>query len=203
MGSLSIVFWALLLSPVAFLIGVPLSYLVPALFYRFRKVPLDKREIGCLARGFLAIVFTLAIVGGVCISGVILTFARSDDYWNYQGAFDYWRMPLEPPYELSMLNSLDEASISTWKSNSCLIAGITQYEKKGKYLAGCNSDPLVHPEMLGYFIFNCQTGELKKYADERNFSSACHEIGYVIPVPLKSVQKNWDVYWESPDRRKK
>ena len=203
MGSLFIVVWGLILSPIALLMGVVLSYFIPYLCGRFRHTPTDNRQIGCLTRGAWALFFAVILEFVACASYLLVSFPQSNDYWNYAGVGDYWRMPLEPPYELTMLNSLDEASISEWKSKGWIFAGIKQYEKRGNLIAGRYTNPFNQPEESGYFVFDCGTGDLKKFDQEDLFRKACAEKGFATPLTLKLVNDNWNLYWSDPKRRKK
>jgi hypothetical protein len=96
MGPLFVlVFWGILLTPVALLLGGGVSFLAPFLYYRLCGVPPDKRRRGFLFRGSIIFLFTVLFIPSICMLGFVLSFSNADDYWNYQGAFDFWRMPLE------------------------------------------------------------------------------------------------------------
>ena len=112
-------------------------------------------------------------------------------------------MPLEPPYELEMFNSLDEAGISEWKSNKSILGGVSQYAKQGHYVAGRYTNPFQGKNESGYFIFDFETGVLQKFDQEGVFNKACKDFGLTSPVTLKSVKDNWNLYWDDPNRRRK
>jgi hypothetical protein len=130
------IFWAVLLTPVGVLIGLLLSFLGPFIYYRFRGVPREKRRCGWRFRRTLTVCFTALFVPSMCALGPFLSFAGSGNYWSYQGAFDYWRMPLEPPYELVMIDTQDDAAICKWKDGAAIVWGIKKYEKRGSLVAG-------------------------------------------------------------------
>ena len=203
MGSAFIVFWGILFAPVAFVMGVGLSYLVPAIRSRTRPSnATEGKPIGCLTRGSQALLFAFIIDAGVCICAVLLMAFRSNNYWEDAGFGDFWRMPLEPPYQLEMIDSLDEASIGEWKSNKWHLGGVTKYVKEGDILAGRFNNS-GETRTNGYFLFDCKTGRLEKFDEEKAFNSACAERGLAQPATLNSVKENWNLYWDDPNRRRK
>jgi len=199
------VFWGVLFAPVAFVMGVGLSYLIPAIKSRTKRHPAaeENKPVGCLTRGAQALLFAFIIDVGVCICGVAIVAVRSNNYWEYDGCGDFWRMPLEPPYQLEMINSLDEASIGEWKSNKWHLGGVTQYVKQGNIVAGRFSNSFGEKTMSGFFLFDCKTGRLERFDEEKAFNSACADWGLPQPVTLKSVKENWGLYWDDPNRRRK
>lgn len=84
------------------------SFGVIPLVYTLRKVPKEKRRIGYVWRSLLTV-----LLGGVMTFSLVRAYVRWDivesrtaelDYWGYPGQFDYYRMPLEYPYELAMID---------------------------------------------------------------------------------------------------
>jgi len=197
-----ILFWLVLLTPIGVLIGVILSFFVPIVYYEIRGTPRDKRKRGFLLHCGFAIVFGMLFAPSVCALLVFLSSVGSGDYWNYQGAFDYYRMPLEPPYELTMIDTLDDAAIVKWKGDSAIIWSITKYEKRGVLIAGFREEERTLGEPA-WFLFDCRDGAVSKFADEESLSRACAESGFTPPLVMRSIQENWDSYWKDPNRRKK
>ncbi len=193
------IFWAVLLTPIAVLIGVPLSFLGPSIYYTIRGTPRGERRRGYRFRCGWTALFTVLFVPAMCTLGLILSFAGSDNYWEYQGAFDYWRMPLEPPYELVMVDTLGEAAIHQWKNDSApaILWGITKYEKRGPLVAG------FYEGEHGWFLFDCTNGAIAKFTDRESFHKACTDKGFTSLPAMMSIRDNWHCYWHGPNRRKK
>ncbi|MEN6335537.1 MAG: hypothetical protein ABFE01_14905 [Phycisphaerales bacterium] len=205
MGPLFVMlFWAILLTPIAILLGVMLSFVAPFIYYQVRSTPLEKRRRGVPFRSVIAVGFTVLFVPSTCIFLLFLSFAGSDDYWNYRGAFDYWRMPLEPPYELVMIDVPDDASIQKWDNSDgpAIIWDIVKYEKRGSLIAGfCEDDRGLRQP--AWFLFDCQTGTVSTFVDEQSLNNACTQDGFPLPLAMRSIRENWDSYWKDPNRRKK
>jgi hypothetical protein len=203
MGPGCVVFlWAIVLAPVGMVLGFLFSYVYLPLREWFVGPPVEVRKPGCGRRTGIGCLFTILFVPAVCGFLIFLSFKDENNYWAYEGAFDFWRMPLEEPYELVMIDTLDHAGIGKWKENSFIIHGITEYEKRGPLLAGYYSDHF-HPETKGWFLFDCRTGNLERFPTETQFSAACAEQGFTNPVRMRTIQENWDLYWSNPNRRRR
>jgi hypothetical protein len=196
-------FWAICLTPFAVVIGGVLSFLVPFIYYGVRGTPPEERKSGWRFRSGLAVLFTVLFVPLVCALGFFASYADSGDYWNYRGAFDYFRMPLEPPYELVMLDTLDDAAICKWQDGAAIVWGITRYEKHGPLIAGFCERRHVVPYEHAWFLFDCRSGVLSKFTDAESFSTACRRLGFTPLLAMRSIRENWNAYWRDPDRRKK
>jgi hypothetical protein len=195
-------FWLIFLTPIGIVIGVILSFVAPLLYYEIRRTPAEKRKRGLVFHCGFAVVFAALFAPSVCALVAFLSSIGVNDYWNYEGAFDYWRMPLEPPYQLSMIDTLDEASILKWKDGLVIVSCITKYEKRGPLIAGFREGERISREPA-WFLFDCRNGEVSRFADEESLNKACTESGFAPPLIMRSIQENWDSYWEDPHRRKK
>lgn len=197
-----IIFWAIMLTPIGFLIGACLFFGGIQLAYWLFKVPKEKRRISLLWRFVLTIVFTVIFVPTMCAVGIYLAEKDTDDYWKSQGAWDYWRMPLEEPYELSMIDTMDDASISKWKNGGSIVWGISKYEKRGKLVAGYCEKKRFRGNKNKWFIFDCGSGSIEEFKSEEEFLRACESSGFSQPVNMKTIKQNWILYWNDPNRRK-
>ena len=197
-----IIYLAIILTPIGFLIGACLCLGWVQFIYWLFKVPKEKRSINLLWRFILTIVFTVIFVLTMCIGIYLIIGIDTDDYWNSQGAGDYWRMPLEEPYELSMVETKNHAAIAKWKKGGNIVSGISKYEKRGTLVAGfCEKNQFRHYEKK-WFIFNCASGSKEEFESEEEFLQDCETHGFSQPVNMKTIKENWTLYWKDPNRRK-
>jgi hypothetical protein len=141
------------------------------------------------------------------LAGVLIAMDESapKDYWEYSGDSDYFRMPLEPPYELVMIDTLDYATIQGWQnSTERKLSGITNYEKRGNLIFGETSANQFESERIPqdnkWFIFDLSTGELNVFKVEAELIATLNNKG-IKDIKLKSVSQNWDEYWKNPKRK--
>ncbi len=170
------------LVPIGFILGLLISN---------KTSPAKEEKSGCLPKLIYAIVFSILFPVFICVIALgYEIYSSTFDYWGYEGAYDFWRMPLEEPYELNMIDSLDQASINIWNGSMDVeISNITKYDKKDHLVAGdCRS---------GWFLFNCTTGKVKHFTTEESLKTACAKEHF-SPIQLKSIQENWDLYWNNP-----
>jgi energy-coupling factor transporter transmembrane protein EcfT len=145
---------------------------------------------------------SVVLLGGVC---VCMDSMYAWDYWRYNGVLDSFRMPLEPPYELLMIDTIDYASIEVWKEDSTSqLSGITHYEKRGYLIFGEISkekfDSRRTEEDRKWFIFDLSNGDKSIFESEEDFAAELANRG-VESIKLKTVLQNWNEYWEHPRRK--
>lgn len=201
---------ALFLVPVCFIGTMILCFLffvLPVLIKKSKPASSGKPRIW--KRIFLSLLFSFlcAIVipiGLLLLGGGIVWIDSMDstDYWKYNGSMDYFRMPLEPPYELVMVDIIDNASIQIWQDSSGgQLWDITCYEKRGALMFGETSkDHFASerpPEEKEWFIFDLSNGDKILFQNEDEFVAALHDKG-IVEFNLKTVQQNWNEYWENP-----
>ncbi|MHC4585076.1 MAG: hypothetical protein ACYS3N_11130 [Planctomycetota bacterium] len=197
-----IIFWVIILIPIGFIIGAFLFFGGIPFIYWILKVPKEKRRIGLLWRFLLTIIFPVIFVPTMCVVGIYLMEKDTDDYWKSKGAWDYWRMPLEEPYELSMVDTMDDASIGKWKNGRSIVWGISKYEKRGTLVAGFCEKKQFRGKQNKWFIFDCTSGSIEEFKSEEEFHQACETHGFSQPVNMKTIKENWALYWKDPNRRK-
>lgn len=137
------------------------------------------------------VVFFIVILGTCGYVGIYLP----NDFYRYAGDFDYYRIPLDYPYELSMIDSMDCAAISKWKSDETIISGITHYYRNGNVVIGRTSDACFIQSQSEWFLFDTRTGKLSQYENSNEFDQAIQEIGFDRKPNLRTVQENWNLYW--------
>ena len=126
----------------------------------------------------------------------------SKDYWNYDGAYDWYRMPLEYPYELQMIDVIDEASIGVFAhaagSVSKDISDIRRYYKQGPLVLGqCDRLRWDDSAKPSWFIFDCNTGHAQIFSTKDEYLSSIKKHGFEREPALLTVRENWDRYWAS------
>jgi len=153
----------------------------------------------------MSALFALAFVVVMCGLGIYVMEKDSGNYWEYEGAWDFYRMPLEEPYELVMIDTMDSASINKWKEGSTIVGDIVEYEKRGALIAGhCqHTSYSFYTKDKPWFVFDCATGQVDTYASKEAFEDACTQKGFSLPLDMKSIRENWNAYWGNPNRRRK
>jgi hypothetical protein len=170
--------------------------------------------------GFLVVAVLVSIALGVAVR--LLTIKREGDripilaaigvfltmifgcggYWIYcgndfecdRGFGDYFRIPVQYPYQISAIDSLDQGCLDVWaENNSTIVCGITDYAVKDTVMVGklgASFGNLVHAEQ--WFSVNLGTGELVRYSSEQAFLIACRELGFAgVPEP-KSIRTHFE-----------
>lgn len=203
MGPLFVViFWAVLLTPIGFGLGLLLSFIGFPVFHTLKRTPVDERNTSYARRRRVASVFTVLFVPTICGLGLYLSYKDEGDYWEYQGAFDFWRMPLEEPYELVMIDVTDEAAISEWQDGTNIVSGIRKYEKRGHLVAGYYEREFFNSKESGWFLFDCASGRAEKFGTEQSLTETCATRGFSPPIQMKTIHENWTLYWKNPNRRR-
>jgi len=120
----------------------------------------------------------------------------SQNYSRFQGYHDYYRMPLEYPFELISFDSLKTMSIGVWQRDMhpLYVDEIHALRKEGHLLLGMSLSP-DHSQARSYFIFDCRTGETQVFAARCEWSEALQQHGCAEPPELLTVREYWDSYW--------
>lgn len=166
---------------IATLLGAGSGYLTFLLSHRRTQVAIA-----------VGTVTTLLVLLGICGYYVIYT---PNDYYNYAGDFDFYRMPLDYPYELSMIDMIDCAGISRWKEDKLLVAGISHYYKRDNLIVGKISAECFAVDTSAWFSFDTKTGRVEEYKTEEEFRRALKELGFDQEPELRTIQENWDLFW--------
>ena len=202
---------AFLLIPVCFVGTFILCLLILPFFYKKRnqdssgKLRAYKRILLSLLFAILAAIvipFSFLLLGGVCLA---IDSMYAWDYWRYDGVLDSFRMPLEPPYELLMIDTIDYASIRIWKGDSLnQLSGITHYEKRGYLIFGERSNERLEfrrtEKDREWFIFDLSNGDKSIFESEEDFAAELAKRG-IENINLKTVLQNWKEYWKHPRRK--
>ncbi len=113
------------------------------------------------------------------------------DYENYGGDFDYYRIPLDYPYQLSMIDEIDCASITVWKNdNHSIVKGITHYHKQENIVVGKISADCFLADKSAWFSFDTTTGIAIKYETEEEYHQALKELGFNEEPTLPMIREN-------------
>lgn len=76
------------------------------------------------------------IFAGMVLFGLILEIKDADNYWKSMGFGDWFRMPLEYPYELVTTSLDSDAEIRVWEKDSTILNEVTKYYKDGYFITG-------------------------------------------------------------------
>lgn len=172
------------------LTAIGLAVLVFVLIRKY--APKDKAVFAPLA--------SLAIFVAVMLAWpVYQTYQENFDYYGYQGFADFWRTPLQYPYDMVIIDSFDTGHLSVWQNNSVL-SNITRYTQYQQWVIGERLERNRNPNdmaEINWFIFDCQTGQATIFTDEQSYLTALQQHGIPQELPLFTIRENWEVYWEN------
>ena len=98
-----------------------------------------------------------------------------------------------------MIDTIDYAWIGVWRAESELreeVQNIRLYCKRGPLVVGeCYEGALDGEGVREWFIFDCGTGEVRKFAERSAYLEAVEGLGFEDEPGLLTVQENWDRYW--------
>lgn len=154
-------------------------------------------------RILVSFVITIVIPVSFMLLIVCMDCMHGSNYWRDDGSFDSFRVPLEPPYELT--GSSYMAQIQIWQDrHGFQLGSITHYEKREYLIFGETSHdawPSENiPEHKEWFIFDLSNGEKTIFQDESEFIAALSDMG-IVDIKLKNVWQNWNEYWNNPHRK--
>ncbi len=185
--------------------------IVPA-WYRSREIPEQSQRI----KGGIKLILIVAFAGmggvttgGMVVAGLVYDIADSGDYCDSTGFGDWFRMPLQYPYEL-VTTSIDyDADIRVWEEKRSIIIGILRYHKREAIIVGEYHDrslplrPLDTPPDILWFTFDCGNGELHKYESKEDYLLGIAGLGFSSEPQLGTIRQNWRKYKCDPQEQNK
>jgi len=139
-------------------------------------------------------------LASVVLLGLRIIGSRRSRYWSSQGSYDTYRMPLEYPYELFMIDEIRAAEIRTWPGSGDMewigIRDICWVCKKENLLLGLTS----HETGEGYiwFVFDCASGKIEKFSTQDEYLRRVAELGFTEEPKLIPLPEFWDSFWADP-----
>lgn len=142
------------------------------------------------------VALTLVISFIICFLTAITLFIgavfHSNNYWEFQGYYDSYRIPLEYPYQLSMIDVIDNARLSEWKqpnSGNYDVTGIKKIFKQDYLVMGQYE--------AGFFILDCQAKQILTFNDHAEYTQALQKIGFPEEPKLIDLKVFWDNFWSN------
>ena len=131
---------------------------------------------------------SLSVVTTFLIFGILAWY--SFGYWNDSGWADSYRVPLEKPYHLIMIDQPNNGSIDIWdedsKRDNPNISGIDSLNKFNNYVVGYNRQ---------YFIFNCSSGKTGRFYTESLYRDWLDSLHIDRDIKLMSTEDYYHAYW--------
>jgi hypothetical protein len=186
-------FWSMILTPIGLLLGAIIGFGVVPFIQRIRgNKTIKPKPIALFSLGGCITVTTcLLFVPTMVFLGAYIMEKDLGDYWKSSGAWDWWRMPLEYPYELIAVGTQDIGYIREWETNTQYVDGIARFYKNGNLIAG---------EASSYqgklFIFDCSNGTVIWYDNEAEFREAMVNFGFDRETVFLTVEENMKLYWK-------
>jgi len=189
-----------ILIPICLIGGVVLSFLIVPLFFASLR--------GSSVGGFFLKILDVPIFAAflfVLFWAAVLAVERNaaKDYWNYRGAYDWYRMPLEYPYELRMIDGIDNAYLASFSQEAGVagkdISRIRRYYKQGSLVLGqCDDFYREERSQPSWFIFDCNTGRAETFTKKEEYLRAINKYGFEKEPRLPTVKANWDSFRARP-----
>ncbi len=183
--------------------------LVP-FYYWVKKIPENQRKItgDRLERiaKTVGVIISITIIAFI-IFGFVRMFQLESDYWKSKGFDEFYRMPLEYPYEMLLVSGDNLSELCEWPNEPTLghksiIMNIAKYHKEGKFVVGEIQPDSVRNSLSGnhaviWFIFNCSTGRYKFIQNKDEYLNELLAQGIKTEPQLKTFK---EFYWgESED----
>ena len=177
--------------------GILVSFLGIPVVYKMRG---KACPVGFAAKSLLSLFFAVLLLFLVLATTCCLELRLSKDYWNYPGAYDWYRMPLEYPYELRMIDDINDARLDSWAKEDGTpsedVLDIRRYYKQGNLVVGqCVSQRMDSPPQTSWFTFDCSTGQAEKFIEREDYLESIRVLGFKKEPKLLTVRENWNDYW--------
>jgi len=175
-------------------IAIITSIFVIPIYNKRIRIPRGRRPIIRAHRFFasigLAFLITMAIIitlfkdfsSHKAPQRIIKWLIAENSYWTSRGFYDWWRMPLEYPYELVTTNPWTDADIREWRKTKIIVYRITRYYRDNGILIG------VH-----------RTVNLKRYADFLEESLSYTQSEYYRDQILREIDSVKALAVDHPD----
>jgi len=189
-----ILFWAVLSFPVGLALGAALVFAGRPLYYRIRHVPRSERLMTWKRTCGLVLMCGCAFTLLICGLNFYDMFSDADDYRKSKGGWRFWRLPLGEPYELRMVDAMEQGSIAAWKQADVIVADILEYDKQGSIIAGMTRGQ----GALGneWFLFDCTTGQVKRPKTFAELEQESRSAGFSRPLHMETVRTHWYRDWK-------
>ncbi|MHC4704124.1 MAG: hypothetical protein ACYTFQ_26485 [Planctomycetota bacterium] len=198
-GLFVLIFLIFIVVPVCLGAGILASFLGIPVIYRIRR---KACPIGFAAKSLLSLFFAVLFIFLFLATIACLELRLAKDYWKYPGAYDWYRMPLEYPYELHMIDDINDAGLRSWAEEDGTlsedISGIRRYHKQGNLVFGQYvSRRIDRPPHTSWFTFDCNTGHVEKFLEKEDYLESIRMLGFEKEPNLLTVRENWEKYWSS------
>ncbi len=158
--------------------GAIVGYWCAPIYYRIRRNSPKNRE---LKQKRIARIVRYIIALG--LSGIILSSWYNDmqnleDYNKSSGWADWYRWPIEYPYEMTMMDPSDGADLSEWgEQGKTYLNGITRYGKINHYIIGKAILTNLPKDTLLWFTFHLQQENLILFDSQNELRDSLIDIG--------------------------
>jgi len=188
-----ILFWEVITFPIVLVLGAALVFACRPLYYRVRHIPRSERHMTWKRTCSLVLACGCAFTILICGLNFYDMFGDADDYWKSKGGWHFWRLPLEEPYELRMVDSMEQGSIAAWKQADVLVARVLEYDQQGSIVVGVRAGDSAR--QLEWFLFDTKTGESKRYQSRRDLEQESLSRGLALPLQMETVRTHWYSDW--------
>lgn len=128
-------------------------------------------------------------------------------YWNDPGFADYYRVPLEYPYQLSMVDAPYEAILDIWNDTNSVsvvnpdIYGIDSLNIVNNIVfVKLDRNNIYYTngkvENKKWFILDCTTGKINYYTSEAILKTHLDSLSIDSSISLISVNDYYNEYWD-------
>ncbi len=104
-----------------------------------------------------------------------------ESYFTGEGFRDWFRFPLVYPYEMEMIDGLDDGSIAG--GDAARITGITHCAFDARVLVGKSED--------GWLLFEFESGELGSFTSKQDVMAEAVKRGFDPKIEILSVEEQF------------
>jgi hypothetical protein len=208
MGPLfAILIWFFVSAVVGLLFGFLVSFAGIPLYEKLRHSTNDRRKTSNLKKSVIAASIAAAVVvisTGIVTYATLSLYSNVDDFSEFTGGTDWWRIPLDYPYELGTTDLGRDADLRVWKEHRSLLLGITRYHKRGSLLVGellperalARLQLETYPEGA-WFSFDCNSGEVTTLLTIEEYRAYLNESGFETEPELLTIRQQHLLYWKN------
>ncbi len=220
MGPLFVhLFWTIIAIPIGLIGGTVVSFIGIPLYYRWKKIPPEKRRFRLLFKIALTLALALCCVVGVNVLLVALegyALYQWNDYYAGSGVFEEFRTPLMFPYEMRMMDVVDYASLvkteglgkeddpdkGLFPEVKPQLYDIRQYATGDSLVVGFMTsrwdfETRTEGTDTSWFWFNCRDGRAIVFQTREEYVDDLPSLGFAVEPPLKTVSDQHYDYWRT------
>lgn len=132
-------------------------------------------------------------ISAISFFGIITLYTQYISFYTSRGHSDFYRIPLEKPYQLTSIDGIETFAIGKWQRSRSLISRIYKVSKENGVIIGIARQKAKGQPI--YFTFSPSTGALSQCSTQKEFKKllTSHSIS---SFNLQSPEEYWKAHWQ-------